>query len=142
MAWAVIGVAPPGRSRCLKPEPLWLPLSMHAQFFSGPLERLYNERRFRFLNTFAKLKAGVTEKQPERGPEFMRAAVAKVRTVPGVVSVSIADSRPLGVGLLQTAFREGDPVDSRLGFLAPTPPVSPDYFETLRVPLVEGPVLN
>jgi predicted permease len=86
----------------------------------------------------AGFNVGALQMSPEHGRDLMRAMVAKMRTVPGVVSVSISDSRPLGVGLVQTAFREGDPVDSRLGFLSPTPPVTPDYFETLRVPLLEG----
>jgi predicted permease len=86
----------------------------------------------------AGLNVGSVQMPPEKGREFMRQLVGKVRALPGVASVAIADSAPLGVGLIQTAFREGDPVDSRLGFLTPTPPVTPDYFNAIGVPLVEG----
>ena len=75
---------------------------------------------------------------PEKGREFLRAAIAKVKTIPGVVSAAVADTGPLNVGFVQTAFREGDPVDSRLGTLTPTPPVSPGYFDTMRIPLIAG----
>jgi predicted permease len=90
----------------------------------------------------ARFNLSALQMSPERGREFIRSIVAKVRTVPGVVSVSVADSAPLGVGLVLTAFHEGDPLDSRLGFLTPTPPVSPDYFQTIGVPLVEGRFFN
>jgi predicted permease len=39
-------------------------------------------------------------------------------------------------------FREGDPVDSRLGFLTLTSPVSSGYFETMRIPIVAGRAIN
>ena len=79
---------------------------------------------------------------PERGREFMRSLVAKMRTLPGVTSASLADAPPLGVGLLLTAFREGDPVDSRLGLLTPTPFITPEFFDTMHIPLVEGRSFN
>ena len=41
-----------------------------------------------------------------------------------------------------TAFREGDPVDSRLGILMFTQPASPAFLDTMRIPLVEGRQLN
>src|SRR5260370_3520825 len=71
------------------------------------------------------LDLGSLQMNPEGGREFIRQVVAKVHTVPGATLVAVADSAPLGVGLVQTAFREGDPIDSRLGMLAPSPPVSP-----------------
>jgi len=33
-------------------------------------------------------------------------------------------------------------VDSRLGLLTFTPPVTPNYFETMRIPIVEGRALT
>jgi hypothetical protein len=38
---------------------------MHSQLFTGPIERLYNERRFRMLNIFARLKPGVDERRAD-----------------------------------------------------------------------------
>jgi len=76
---------------------------------------------------------------PDRGRQFMRDIMAKVRAVPGVESVAISADVPLqGGGLLLTGFRENDPLDSRQGVLMFTEPSEPSYFETLRVPLVEG----
>src|SRR5665213_1376263 len=68
VAYTVLGVAPPqfrGTQSVGPAYPIWLPLTMHAQIFSGPLERLYNERRFRFLNVFARLRPGVREPQAD-----------------------------------------------------------------------------
>jgi predicted permease len=79
---------------------------------------------------------------PPQGLAFTRAVLEKVRAVPGVRSAAIADSAPLGGGFVQTLFREGVPVDSRLGTLTLTSPVTPDYFTTLRIPLREGRLLN
>ncbi len=66
VSYLVIGVAPPGFKGTLTvgpPDVLWLPLSMHAQAFAGPLEQFFNNRRFRFLSTFGRLKPGVDERQ-------------------------------------------------------------------------------
>ena len=90
----------------------------------------------------ARFNLSALQMSPERGRDFMRSIVAKVRSVPGVVSAAVADAAPLGVGLVLTAFHEGDPLDSRLGFLTPAPPVSPDYFQTIGVPLMEGRFFN
>ena len=74
----------------------------------------------------------------EHGREFARVLLARVSALPGVISASLSDSAPLGVGLIQTAFREGDPQDPKLGILTPTPPITPAHFATLKLPLVEG----
>lgn len=79
---------------------------------------------------------------PQRGQQFIRSVLEKVSSVPGVASASVATSPPLGGGFLQTIFREGDPVDSRMGTLVLTAPVTPAYFDTLRIPLSRGRLLN
>ncbi len=79
---------------------------------------------------------------PDHGRQFLRSVVEKVSSVPGVASASVAGSAPLGGGFLQTTFREGDPADARLGSLVLTFPVAPGYFDTLRIPLLEGRVIN
>jgi putative ABC transport system permease protein len=79
---------------------------------------------------------------PQRGIQFTRTVLERVSAVPGVAAVAIADTAPLQGGFLQTVFHEGDPVDSRLGTLVFTSAVSPSFFNTWRIPLVEGRLLN
>ena len=88
------------------------------------------------------LNLGAQKMTPEQGLQFLRSAIEKARATPGVVSAAVAGSRPLGGNLLLTTFREGDPVDSRNGILAPTLPVSTGYFETMRIPLISGRVFD
>jgi putative ABC transport system permease protein len=56
----------------------------------------------------------------ERGNQFLRDLIDKLRTVPGVQSAAVSESAPLGGAFLQTAFHEADPVDSHLGTLVNT----------------------
>ncbi|PYT22430.1 MAG: hypothetical protein DMG57_35425 [Acidobacteria bacterium] len=63
VSYLVIGVAPAGFKGTLTvgpPEVVWLPLSMHTQAFAGPLEQFFNERRWRFLSAFGRLKPAWT----------------------------------------------------------------------------------
>jgi predicted permease len=85
---------------------------------------------------------GAQKMTPERGLQFMRTVMEKVRATPGVAAVAVAASRPLGGNALLTAFREGDAIDSRLGTLTATVPVSPGYFDTMRIPMVSGRVFS
>src|SRR5579875_205646 len=79
---------------------------------------------------------------PQHGLEFTRSVLERVSAVPGVASAAIADTAPLQGGFLQTAFHEQDPVDSRLGTLVLTSAVTPGFFDTWRIPLVQGRLLN
>jgi predicted permease len=91
----------------------------------------------------AGVNLGALQMKPDQGREFMRALVEKVKAVPGVASAAVSGAVPLqGGGLLLTAFREGDPVDSRQGILMLTQPASPAYLDTMRIPLVEGRALT
>ncbi|MBV9759084.1 MAG: ABC transporter permease [Acidobacteriaceae bacterium] len=79
---------------------------------------------------------------PQRGMQFTRSVLERVQAVPGVAAAAIADTAPLGGGFLQTAFHETDPVDSRLGTLVLSSAVTPGFFDTWRIPLVEGRLLS
>lgn len=78
----------------------------------------------------------------DQGRQFIRSAIERVSSIPGVASVAVAGSAPLNGGFLQTMFREGDPFDSRLGVLTLTVPVTPGYFDTMRIPLLKGRLIN
>ncbi len=64
--YTAIGVTPPdfrGALAVAPPETIFIPMGMHAHYQSGAAERLFNERRFRMLNTFARLKPGAAQQQ-------------------------------------------------------------------------------
>jgi putative ABC transport system permease protein len=88
------------------------------------------------------LNMAALQMPPEQGREFIRSVIAKVHTIPGVTAVAVSHAPVLGVGLFQTVFHEGDPTDSRLGMFAATPPISPEYFDTKRVSLLDGRKFN
>jgi putative ABC transport system permease protein len=76
---------------------------------------------------------------PERGREFMHLMVERAKTVPGVQSAALATNRPLAGGLLGTIFAEGQESDpNQRGTLTLLDTVSPEYFETMRIPLIGG----
>ncbi len=64
--YTVIGVAPPdfkGTLAVSPPDTVWFPLSMHSQALPAPIEALFNERRFRVVSAFGRLKPGLTQGQ-------------------------------------------------------------------------------
>ena len=76
---------------------------------------------------------------PEKGLEFLRTALDRARAVPGVHSVALANSRPLGGGLLATVLAEGQESDpNQRGTLTSITAISPGYFDTMRIPLIAG----
>ena len=76
---------------------------------------------------------------PGTGIQFLRSVVEKVASAPGVVAAAVATGPPIGgAAFVGTILREGDPNDPRLGILASLIPVSPNYFETIGVPLTAG----
>jgi predicted permease len=82
-------------------------------------------------------QAGLNE---TRGREFYRQIDERIGALPGVVSVAQAFSVPMGVISADDPVSiEGRPVES--GTQLPTVmynPVTPRYFETLRIPLLAG----
>jgi predicted permease len=79
----------------------------------------------------------------ERGREFLRRVVVEARSTPGVTAASVASSSPVFQGFLGTTFPEGqdDPLKAG-GILIAYNPISPDYFDAVRIPLHHGRVLN
>jgi len=66
--YTVIGVAPAGFKGTIAvadPDDIWVPMSMHAQVLPGNVERVFELRRMRAVNAFARLRPGVTEDQAE-----------------------------------------------------------------------------
>src|SRR5262249_40254676 len=64
-------------------------------------------------------------------------------TVPGVEAAAVATNFPLGAGFQGTVFREGEVNDpNRRGTLCNFDVVTPEYFETLRIPMRSGRLLT
>src|SRR6202140_146996 len=86
---------------------------------------------------------GALHYEDGRGQQFYRAAIEKVKNSPGVVSVSIASNPPIGGGFARTVFPEGrDEASGNRGTLTVVDDVTPDYFETLRIPVSRGRSFN
>ncbi len=75
-----------------------------------------------------------------RGQQFFRAAIERAKASPGVESATIADAPPLaGGGFARTVFPEGqDETSGYRGTLTQLNNIAPNFFETLRIPLVGG----
>jgi predicted permease len=80
-----------------------------------------------------------------RGQQFFRAAIERAKSSPGVESATIADAPPLvgAGGFLRTIFPEGqDEATGYRGTLTQLNNIAPNFFETLRIPLVAGREFN
>jgi predicted permease len=75
-----------------------------------------------------------------RGQQFFRAAIERAKASPGVESATIADAPPLAAGgFSRTVFPEGqDETSGYRGTLTQLNNIAPNFFETLRIPLVGG----
>lgn len=81
--------------------------------------------------------------EDERGQQFFRDAIERARTVPGVEAAAVATNFPLNAGFQGTVFREGEIEDpNRRGTLCHFDIVTPEYFDTLRIPLRRGRLLT
>src|ERR1700686_3608034 len=86
---------------------------------------------------------GALHYEEGRGQQFYRAAIEQVKNSPGVTSASIASNPPIGGGLLRTVFPEGrDETSGYRGTLTVVNDVTPNYFETLRIPVSRGRTFN
>jgi putative ABC transport system permease protein len=78
-----------------------------------------------------------------RGQQFFRAAIERAKSLPGVESATIASNFPLGGGFLRTVFPEGqDETSGYRGTLTQLDDVAPNFFEALRIPLLQGRVFT
>jgi predicted permease len=74
-----------------------------------------------------------------RGQQFFRAAIERAQSAPGVESATITDAPPLIGGFARTIFPEGqDEASGYRGTLTGINDIAPNFFETLRIPLVGG----
>jgi predicted permease len=74
-----------------------------------------------------------------RGQQFFRAAIERAQSAPGVESATITDAPPLIGGFARTIFPEGqDEGSGYRGTLTGINDIAPNFFETLRIPLVGG----
>ncbi|MGB7750363.1 MAG: ABC transporter permease [Candidatus Acidiferrales bacterium] len=78
---------------------------------------------------------------PEKRTAFLREVVRRVGTIPGVEAVAIGGSNSLPMGAARNAFPfviEGRPLDSERAPVAEFAGVSPNYFDVLGTPLIQG----
>jgi len=82
---------------------------------------------------------GALHYEEGRGQQFFRSAIERAEGSPGVASATIASNFPLGGGLARTVFPEGqDEASGYRGTLTQLDDIAPNYFKTLRIPLVSG----
>jgi predicted permease len=75
----------------------------------------------------------------DRSQRYVRALEARVRAMPGVSSVAVADRVPFFIGFdRRTTIASGAPCDRDDCPTAPTMTVSAGYFRTMGIPLVAG----
>jgi predicted permease len=74
-----------------------------------------------------------------RGMQFVRTAIERAEASPGVAAATVASNFPLGGGFARTVFPEGqDETSGYRGTLTQLDDIAPNYFKTLRIPLVSG----
>ncbi len=75
----------------------------------------------------------------DRGQQYFRTAIERAEASPGVASATIASNFPLGGGFARTVFPEGqDEASGYRGTLTQLNDIAPNFFKTLRIPLVSG----
>ncbi len=71
--------------------------------------------------------------------QYFRDAIERAEASPGVASATIASNFPLGGGFARTVFPEGEDESSGYrGTLTQLNDIAPNFFKTLRIPLVSG----
>src|SRR5262249_18542129 len=77
---------------------------------------------------------------PARVKEFQRRVLEVARTTPGVREATLSSALPLvNGGFGRSVFPEGrDPNANRNGMFGQVDSISPDYLQTMRIPIVRG----
>jgi len=82
---------------------------------------------------------GALHYSEDRAAQYFRSAIERAEASPGVASATIASNFPLGGGLARTVFPEGqDEASGYRGTLTQLNDVTPNFFKTLRIPMVSG----
>jgi len=82
---------------------------------------------------------GAQNMEQGRAERFYLNAVQQAKAIPGVANAAIAANLPMGGGFLRSVFKEGQ--EQKAGqrdLLTLTNIVSPEYFDTVRIPLLRG----
>jgi len=76
----------------------------------------------------------------ERAQLYFKQVTERVAAVPGVAAASFASAVPLNFGgILRSVYLEGqDPSPGNRGVLVLVNSIGPNYFETMRIPMVSG----
>lgn len=79
------------------------------------------------------------EYSQERGVQFFREALDRVRAMPGVADATLSSSFPLGGSQVRSIFTEEMLASTEArGIFVNTASTTPGFFETLRIPIVRG----
>lgn len=99
---------------------------------------------FESKNLFAmSFDLGAMHYDEGRAQQFYRLAVERAKATPGVKFATVASNPPLGGGFARTVFPEGqDETTGFRGTLTQLDNVTPDFFDTLRIPLRKGRVFT
>lgn len=82
---------------------------------------------------------GAQRYDEDEGRAYYRRAVEAIAALPGVSSAAVGELRPLTPSGLRRVLRESDaPTDAAAGQMVRTGSVSPDYFESMGIPIVQG----
>jgi predicted permease len=113
-------------------------------FLRSMNEALKIDPGFRTDNVFMfAMNLGSRGLGPEESRQFIDEAIARAEATPGVERATYSANFPIGGGFLRTVIPEEREADAeRAGILAQTNIVSPQFFETLDIALVEGRLLT
>jgi putative ABC transport system permease protein len=143
---------PPGSRRLLggfvtAEIALALMLLVGAGLLFRSLQRLRGEDRgFDRRNLMTFTVAFPDRKFPRREQKvaFLRAAIRRLREIPGVEGAGATTVQPLYAGTAAASFNvEGHPATDERGFhITHTRTVTPDYFAAMKIPLIAGRYLD